>query len=90
MTSPRMTLVLGFMLAVGCDVRATEDQAEPIYWVPAGDEEMAAAVEQAIATLPEFYAHFARPPADSAEFMTKFDIVPGEDGEFVWAEELGW
>ena len=49
---------------------------------------MNAAKARAIASLPEFYARLARPAADETEFMIKFDILPGEDAEFVWAADL--
>jgi uncharacterized protein YegJ (DUF2314 family) len=81
------TLLLGLLLTLGCGGPAEANQEEPIYQVPAEDKEMNAAKAKAVATLPEFYARLAR-PGDATEFMIKFDILPGEDAEFVWADAL--
>ena len=65
--------------------------AEPkdrIYQVEAVDEEMNAAKAKAIAELPSFYRALAAPSAGEGEFMIKFDIVPGDEAEFVWANQL--
>ena len=86
--------LLGLMLAVGShsvalaqEPDSAKDQ-EQVYDVRADDPEMNAAKAQGIATLPEFYRHLASPGADETEFMIKFDILPGDDAEFVWATEL--
>ena len=49
---------------------------------------MNAAKARGIASLPEFYAHLAHPGAGETEFMVKFDIVPGDRAELVWARDL--
>jgi len=88
MTLWRMTPVVGFLLALGCDGQAEANEQEPIYQVAAEDKEMNAAKAKAIASLPEFYARLAQPTTGTTEYMIKFDILPGEDAEFVWATDL--
>jgi uncharacterized protein YegJ (DUF2314 family) len=56
--------------------------------VAAADPEMNAARDRAVAELPDFYRHFANPGAGEDGFMIKFDIIPGERAEFVWAGEI--
>ena len=63
-------------------------QSDPIYNIAASDPEMNAAKARAIAELPDFYRRMASPDAGETQFMVKFDIVPGEEAEFVWAGEL--
>ena len=64
--------------------------AEPkeIFQVEASDPEMNTAKAKAVASLPTFYRALAAPAADEGEFMIKFDIVPGPEAEFVWANRL--
>jgi uncharacterized protein YegJ (DUF2314 family) len=65
--------------------------AEPkdrIYQVDSLDAEMNAAKAKAVAGLPAFYRVLAAPSPDEGEFMIKFDILPGEEAEFVWANAL--
>lgn len=61
---------------------------DKIYQVEAADPEMNSAKTRAIAELPAFYRALAAPSAGESEFMVKFDIVPGEEVEFVWAGQL--
>jgi uncharacterized protein YegJ (DUF2314 family) len=53
-----------------------------------GDPEMAAAVRRSRAELPAFYARMAAPGSDESGFRVKFDIVPGDGAEMIWAGEL--
>ena len=82
------------LLAAGCEDgprvgnSVTLEVSDPIYEVSEDDAEMEAAMRQAIASLPGFYRRLADPAADETEFMVKFDILPGEDNEYVWAGEL--
>jgi uncharacterized protein YegJ (DUF2314 family) len=62
--------------------QGTEDRI--IGFSPA-DAEMNAAIAKGQATLPDFFGHFAQPADDEGEFMVKYDIVPGDEAEFVWA-----
>ena len=59
-----------------------------IYQVEAADPEMNAAKAKAVAGLATFYRALAAPAADEGEFMIKFDILPGPEAEFVWANRL--
>lgn len=88
MTAWRTLVALGCLVLLGCGGDAGANEAEPVYQIRASDPEMNEAKARAIATLPEFYAHLARPAADETEFMVKFDIVPGDEVEFVWATDL--
>jgi len=88
MAAWRTLAALGFLLALGSVSQAGASQTEPIYQIQADDAEMNAAKAHGIASLPEFYARLAHPGADEREFMVKFDIVPGDRVEYVWATNL--
>ena len=76
------------LLALGSATAATAGEQQRIFDVAADDAEMNAAKARAIASLPTFYQRLADPAADEGEFMVKFDIVPGDEVEFVWATDL--
>ena len=61
---------------------------EQIIDVANDDPEMNAAIARARRELPGFYAHLARPGANERRFVIKFDIIPGDRNEYVWAAEL--
>ena len=91
----RLVGLLGLLLAIGgqpvvaaADLAAGSGETEPIYNVHADDAEMNGAKARAIASLPEFYQRLAAPAAGEGEFMIKFDILPGDEAEFVWATDL--
>ena len=89
----RQILVVGILLSLGCADSAgahqeRENRPEPIYTVDAEDADMNAAKARAIASLSKFYSRLANPGAEDSEFMVKFDIVPGEGAEYVWATDL--
>ena len=65
-----------------------QDGDSHIINVDPGDAEMNAAIARARRELPDFYAHLARPGQGERRFMIKFDILPGDRAEFVWAGEL--
>jgi uncharacterized protein YegJ (DUF2314 family) len=75
------------LLAAAAPSLAAEPKDE-IYQVEADDSEMNAAKARAKAELPAFYRALAAPSADEGEFRVKFDIVPGDEVEFVWAGQL--
>jgi uncharacterized protein YegJ (DUF2314 family) len=82
---------LGFaslLLAAAAAPALAAEPKEKIYQVEAADPEMNAAKARAVAELPAFYRALAAPSAGEGEFMVKFDIVPGEEVEFVWAGQL--
>ena len=72
--------------AGGADAAGQEQ--ERIVNVEASDPQMNAAKARAIAGLPEFYRHLARPERGEERFMIKFDIAPGDAVEYVWANDL--
>lgn len=89
----RQIFAIGFLLSFGCaDIAGAnqehENRPDGIYRVGADDADMNAAKARAIATLPKFYSRFANPTANDSDFMIKFDIVPGEAAEYVWATDL--
>ena len=94
----RAALTAALILLAGCKESAPEgapggsggtgEVTDTVYQVGEDDEEMNAATRQAIAGLPAFYDRLADPAADETEFMIKFDILPGEEAEYVWAGEL--
>jgi uncharacterized protein YegJ (DUF2314 family) len=67
---------------------AAAQQQEPIYEVRGDDPEMNAAMARAIGELPAFYARLANPGEGEIEYRVKFDILPGEGAEYVWAGDL--
>ena len=75
---------------LGANVEPTIVEPRPytIIYVPPEDAEMNRAIEAATSTLPQFYARLASPQRGDDEFMIKFDILPGDDTEFVWATDL--
>lgn len=52
------------------------------------DADMAAAVRQARASLPAFFAKMAAPSDDEHGFTLKFNLTPKADAEFIWADQL--
>ena len=94
MTMMRAIGALGCLLVLGCDNNVGANQANqasepaPVYQVRSEDAAMNGAKARAVAALPQFYARLARPAPDETEFVIKFDIVPGDEAEFVWAAEL--
>ena len=67
------------------DAQTTPDR---IVDIAKGRPEMAAAVQQARAGLPGFFARFARPGPGESYFLIKYDLVPGAVDEFIWARVL--
>lgn len=78
---------LSMGVADGGAAAAAQEQ-ERIVNVEASDREMNAAKARAIAELPDFYRHLARPERGEDRFMIKFDIAPGDAVEYVWANDL--
>jgi uncharacterized protein YegJ (DUF2314 family) len=80
-----MTLLLALsLLAAAAPVQ--EDRRSAIVDVAADDAEMEAAKRKGRATLPEFYRHLAAPGPDESMFSVKYDLLPGEEAEFIWAK----
>ena len=81
-------LCLALALALGSTVVADAQESQTIVDVEADDAEMNAAKARAVATLPDFYRRLAAPGPGESGFMLKFDILPGDGAEFVWAVDL--
>ncbi|HYI47759.1 MAG TPA: DUF2314 domain-containing protein [Allosphingosinicella sp.] len=87
-----------FMLAAGlllagaagaaAQVPAGQGGDSSIIDISAADAEMNAAIAGARRELPAFYARMARPGPDEHRFAVKFDILPGDGAEYVWARDL--
>jgi uncharacterized protein YegJ (DUF2314 family) len=84
----RIGLGLASLLAAAAAPLVAADQPEKTYAVEAVDAEMNAAKARAVAELPSFYRALAAPSAREGEFMVKFDILPGDAADFVWADDL--
>jgi uncharacterized protein YegJ (DUF2314 family) len=54
--------------------------------IPSGDIEMLAAISSARGGLPVFFGHATSPGPGEHGFMVKYDIVPEDKAEYVWAE----
>ena len=86
-----MLRIFGALLLLsllGCEAGGTAHRADEITYVESDDAEMNAAKARARAGLPQFFDHLENPAADERDFMVKFDILPGDDAEFVWARAL--
>ena len=82
LTKPVAALV--FTLALSIPGLA-EDQ---VVNVPSDDVEMNAAIEQARSTLPDFWARFADPAPDEADFSLKLGITDSVGTEHFWCGEI--
>jgi uncharacterized protein YegJ (DUF2314 family) len=76
------------LLAAAASPLLAAEPKDRIYQVEAADPEMNAAKAKAVAGLATFYRALAAPAPDEGEFMVKFDIVPGPEAEFVWANRI--
>jgi uncharacterized protein YegJ (DUF2314 family) len=56
--------------------------------VPASDPEMRAAIAEAKRGLPVFFGHATAPGPGETRFIVKYDVVPEDKTEFVWAEVI--
>jgi len=94
MTTRRATFLIGLLLAAAAAAGTAavaaqkQDQPEQTYDFDRSDPVMNAAKRRGIETLPSFYARLASPGPDEDNFMVKFDILPGEPVEYVWAGQL--
>jgi uncharacterized protein YegJ (DUF2314 family) len=88
MNVSRIGFGLASMLLAAAASPSLAAEPQEIYQVEAADPEMNAAKAKAVASLGAFYRALAAPAADEGEFMVKFDILPGDEAEFVWANRL--
>ena len=56
--------------------------------VAADDPEMRAAIADAKRGLPVFFDHATAPGPGESRFLVKYDIIPEDKTEFVWAEVI--
>ena len=56
--------------------------------VAADDPEMRAAIAHAKRGLPVFFGHATAPGPGESRFIVKYDVVPEDRTEFVWAEVI--
>ena len=78
------------LIAASGAAAAAEPVQEPdkVYGVAADDTDMEAAKKRARSELPAFYKRLAAPAPDEGEFMVKYDLLPGNDVEYVWVGAL--
>lgn len=88
MRSMRIAVAALLLLAAGSGGPAAAQEQDRVYRVRADDAQMNAAMGRAIAELPAFYARLAAPGDGESDFRVKFDIMPGDEAEYVWAGEL--
>lgn len=84
-------LVMAAALALAPNANAAAapaQQDEHVYQVNSDDAAMNAAIAQGRRTLPDFFRRLAVPQPGDSEFSVKFDILPGDGVEYVWAVDL--
>jgi uncharacterized protein YegJ (DUF2314 family) len=84
----RRVAAIGLALAAAAPATAQEPGQSNIIQVESGDPEMNAAIARAVSELPDFFRHLASPGDGEQRFLVKFDIIPGDEAEFVWAGAL--
>lgn len=82
---PAILLALTGAGAAPAQVKA---EKPPVVWIEASDPAMNAAIARGKAELPQFFAHWRNPAADERGFTVKFDVIPGDRAEFIWAVDL--
>ncbi|MEG3181015.1 DUF2314 domain-containing protein [Sphingomonas sp. LT1P40] len=63
-----------------------QPRPDPIIDIAKGRADMATAIRKARAELPRFFKRFAAPDPSESYFLVKYDLVPGEIDEFIWAQ----
>jgi uncharacterized protein YegJ (DUF2314 family) len=71
-------------LCSGC---GDTDKARPLA-VPAGDPELAAAIDEARRTLPEFFAVLDKPRDDVSGLALKLELTDANGNEFLWLNAI--
>ena len=64
---------------------AQHARPDPIIDIAKGKPEMAAAIRTARDGLSGFFKRYAAPAPGESYFLIKYDLVPGEVDEFIWA-----
>jgi uncharacterized protein YegJ (DUF2314 family) len=83
----RMFLALA-LLAAPFTAHAQEGDPgnDKIHDIPIGNPAIAAATARARAELPGFFARVAAPGPGETYFLIKYDLVPEEAREYIWAQ----
>jgi uncharacterized protein YegJ (DUF2314 family) len=68
------------------DAKASEDPR--VIFFRESDKKMNAAMARAKKELRAFWEHFASPASDESDFMVKYDVIDGDDAEYIWAVKL--
>ena len=64
-------------------------QAQSVIGIRSDDATMNAAIAKGRETLPDFWAHFAKPGPGESGFTIKYNLTAdGGDPEFIWAEVI--
>ena len=74
--------------AIASAQEAAASQDPRIIFFRQSDKKMNAAMTQAKRELPGFWQHFASPASDEGDFMVKYDVLGGDDAEYIWAGRL--
>lgn len=61
-------------------------QDDPTIPIAPGDPAMQAAIAEAQRGLPVFFGHVTAPGPGETGFLVKYDLVPEDRAEFIWAE----
>ncbi len=61
---------------------------DPIIDIAKGKAEMAAAIRTARTGLSGFFRRFVAPDPSESYFLVKYDLVPGDIDEFIWAQVI--
>lgn len=85
-----LTLTLAALGAMMAPAAAQAQQGgDTIVNVASGDAAMNAAIAKGRQTLPDFFAHVAKPGRGESGFLIKYDVIPeAGKAEFVWAEVI--
>jgi uncharacterized protein YegJ (DUF2314 family) len=85
-----LTLTLAALAAMLAPATAQAQQlGDTIVNVASTDAAMNAAIAKGRQTLPDFFAHFAKPARGESGFLIKYDVIPeAGKAEFIWAEVI--
>jgi uncharacterized protein YegJ (DUF2314 family) len=83
----RIFLALALLAApVAAHAQEGDPGHDKIFDIARGNPEIAAAITKARAELPGFFARTAAPGPGESYFLIKYDLIPEEGREFIWAE----
>jgi uncharacterized protein YegJ (DUF2314 family) len=83
----RIFLALALLAApVAAQAQDGDPGHDKIFDIARGNAEIAAAITRARAELPGFFTRTAAPGPGESYFLIKYDLIPEEGREFIWAE----